>query len=271
MVFGSSRLNEIFEEKVKNAQFEIVTTTTHSYEICVLPNGYLLSANYSANNLTLYDENLKLIKTIDKINQKTFQPSGIISNENDRVYISNYLNGSLIMTDLDFNEVKTYGSHGSGPSQFQSPHGICYANNRVYVCDYINKRLHELKSWNLEFVKFIPVDYSPWKIKQMNNLVAVTCGSASGVYFYDLDTFKLKHKYNHKNCKVFPICKNFYSFDVTLKRLYCFDSDGNLTEDFQLGREYEGLTDWYDGCVVHYGDSIVISFYSKTQMLKIKL
>jgi hypothetical protein len=64
-----------------------------------------------------------LIKRIDKINREIFQPSTILANFDEKqFYICDNLNHRILITDLDFNFIKSVGSKGSEMLQFDGPY-----------------------------------------------------------------------------------------------------------------------------------------------------
>ena len=75
-----------------------------------LPNGNLVIASRKSKVLKIYDSEFKLIKTVDKINNKTFKPQYLTSNGKNSIYITDGLNIHIIQTDLDFNFIKQFGS-----------------------------------------------------------------------------------------------------------------------------------------------------------------
>jgi DNA-binding beta-propeller fold protein YncE len=65
----------------------------------------------------------------------TFGPNG-------RLFISDgYGNARILEYAADGKRVKAWGSAGTGPGQFQIPHGIAYQGNTLYVADRQNSRV----------------------------------------------------------------------------------------------------------------------------------
>jgi streptogramin lyase len=65
----------------------------------------------------------------------TFGPEG-------RLFISDgYGNARILEYTADGKRVKTWGSKGTGPSQFQIPHGIAFDGKVLYVADRTNARV----------------------------------------------------------------------------------------------------------------------------------
>ena len=125
-------------QKGKHEMFEVGL----AFYIIVLPNNQILMAHYSAGCLGFYDEHLKCVKRIDKINGENFKPIGIALHlKEKKLFITDNLNHRIIMTDLEINFMKSVGSRGAEINQFNGPNGLCLLNNNLYVCDYYNKRI----------------------------------------------------------------------------------------------------------------------------------
>jgi hypothetical protein len=124
--------NRIKKEKSNTIEIDAPCTN-----ICILPNNCLVSVNYYDKSLILYNHEFKQIKKIDKINEnQNFRPFNIeLNNQNQQLYISDMTNNQIIVTDIDLNFIKTFGSKGSADDQFNVPAGICYKNDHFYVCD----------------------------------------------------------------------------------------------------------------------------------------
>jgi DNA-binding beta-propeller fold protein YncE len=61
---------------------------------------------------------------------------------NGRLFISDgYGNARILEYTPDGRRVKVWGSAGTGPGQFQIPHGIAYEGNTLYVADRGNSRV----------------------------------------------------------------------------------------------------------------------------------
>ena len=84
------------------------------------------------------------------------------------------------MVDLDFNFIKSIG-------QLNTPSGVCFKNQRLYVADNLNKRV-QILSEDLELIKSLPLEYHPWKLKVSNEMLCITSDSSEypATYFYNL-------------------------------------------------------------------------------------
>jgi streptogramin lyase len=71
------------------------------------------------------------------------QVTDVAWDSDDNAYISDgYINSRIAKVDKDGNWLASWGTPGTGPSQFNTPHSIAVdAQNRVYVADRANRRI----------------------------------------------------------------------------------------------------------------------------------
>ena len=235
-----------------------------------MPNNNLLTANNNDKCLIEYDHCFNVIKRIDRINGDSFCPYGISLNpENKHLFISDKDNNRIIMTDLEFNKIKAFGSFGVMDDKFNSICGICFQNGYLYVCDNLNKRIVILTK-DLEFVQILEVDYMPWTIKSSNSMLAVEAGNYPGLYFYSIKDFVLKHKFDHGFCRISEINSKFYEFDKNSKSVYCYDQKGNLITEVKVSNVLDDtyVTDSWDGSFIFMQGSIIMTCHAKKKMIK---
>jgi hypothetical protein len=83
----------------------------------------------------------------------------------DNIYVSDgYGNSRLAKMRKDGTWVKAVGTHGSGPNQFSTPHGITSdAQGNIYVADRGNNRI-QVYDTDLNFKKTITGMGAPWSV-----------------------------------------------------------------------------------------------------------
>ena len=76
------------------------------------------------------------------------QVTDVALDSHDNIYISDgYINSRIAKYDKDGNWVGSFGSPGSGPGQFNTPHAIVIDNeDRIYVADRGNARIQVLNT-----------------------------------------------------------------------------------------------------------------------------
>ena len=154
--------------------------------------------------MTIYDENLKLVKRIDSISDEGFSPIGIALNlDEEKFFITDNDNHRILMTDFEFNLIKSIGSAGTDICQFDGPYDLCLAISNLYVSDYYNKHVY---SKGLEFLKLLKLDYSPWKVNASNSMLFIY--SNCGIYFYYLDDLQFFQRLDHTICRIYEINSN---------------------------------------------------------------
>ena len=228
---------------LKKDEFDIFELKSRPQEILVLNNNNLIVAGWEDDFfMTLYDQDFKVIKTTNEINGSLIQPTGLAVNTlTDQLFISNIDEHQIIITDFEFNKLKTFGSRGSNNEQFSFPAGLCFLRNSdLFVCDDGNKRIQVFNK-ELEFIKTIPLDYHPRRIKVSNTTVFVR-GYTSGdisvffkTYIYDLTNWTLKSKYDHHSfysC----ICDLYqYYYIIPFKsKLILYNSDGDTLKEVEV-------------------------------------
>ena len=129
---------------------EIIELNNGPWDILALDKNRVVCSNYISNCLTLYDQNLNLIRKVD-FNGEGFTPCGLACSDN-HLYIVDQQNNRILMTDFKFNKIKSVGSFEIDNDQFISPRGICLKNEILYICEYLTRRI-QVYSQDLEFIK----------------------------------------------------------------------------------------------------------------------
>jgi sugar lactone lactonase YvrE len=121
------------------------------------------------------------VGTMGTFNRET----DITWDSHDDIYVSDgYGNSRLVKIRKDGTWVKVVGTRGSGPDQFNTPHGIASdANDNIYVADRGNRRI-KLYDTDLNLKKTIDVVGAPWT-------VCTTKGPTQYLYSGDGNTGKI--------------------------------------------------------------------------------
>jgi 6-bladed beta-propeller len=87
------------------------------------------------------------------------QPTDVTWDSVGNAYISDgYIDSRIAKLDKDGNFIGSWGDHGSGPGQFNTPHGIgADAQNDIYVADRGNRRI-EVFDTGGNFLRQITID-----------------------------------------------------------------------------------------------------------------
>lgn len=241
----------LLNKSLNNSNYKLINVNTRISDIAVLSNDYLLTANYDQSNLTLFNKNFELIKTINKFSNqitnnmmraKIYPLCLAVNNRKKEIYITDYSLHKIYIVDFEFNllfTINANGVKGTFNGQFQYPFGIMYnqCNNFIYICDKGNKRVQVFSTCNeadvsrYEFIRLHQLDYEPYQIKQLNQLACIT--TYSKFYFYDITTFQLKINYRHHYgiiCNLFG--KYFIEYDFKLRKIFCFNENGSLIDEF---------------------------------------
>ena len=238
-------------------------------DIAVLPNDQIISANYIDYSIAVYDQNFNLLKKIDKINGKYFSPIAVQVNSNDKlIYICDYAKHRILMTDVDFNLIKSVGSNGAKIDEFNNPFDICYNNESLYICDHYNERI-QIYSKDLEFIKSIQLEYKPWKVKASNSIICVEKNTGHGVYFYSLTNCELIKSYESQiTGRISQFNLFFYVFNHQANEFFCYDENGILKEELTLTGVDGIFTNVWDGAFIENNGKLLIQSYTTKKIIK---
>ena len=99
-------------------------------------------------------------------NRGTFnRETDVTWDSHDNIYVSDgYGNSRLVKIAKDGTWIGSVGTHGSGPDQFSTPHGIASdANDNIYVADRGNSRV-QVYNADLKLEKTITGMGAPWSV-----------------------------------------------------------------------------------------------------------
>lgn len=264
-------VNEIFERKLKEKLFDVISINSQPTDITVLPNGFLALWQFNSvfdislhkYHIKIFDENFNLVKTIDKIsNQQINNPSSIACNKENRIYIANRYPECIIMANLDFH-LKTLNIT-------YTPCGICCSNGYVFVCNYTENSINKYTD-ELHLIETKKLNFTPWKVEAINKTICVHSQNDRGLRFYNIDTFQLISQYDHGKCRIMVVNSLFYEFGLESKRVHCYDENGKLLRDLNLDFFNEFFQDGLDGSTALLKNSILIWSWSQSKILKISL
>jgi outer membrane protein assembly factor BamB len=90
------------------------------------------------------------------------QPTDVAFDSDGNIYISDgYINARVAKYDKNGDWVKSWGSHGTGPGQFNTPHAIVVdRNNHIYVGDRGNRRIQVFDA-DGKFLRMFTIDVPP--------------------------------------------------------------------------------------------------------------
>ena len=252
---------------IQNGKQEIFHLDATPSDILVFSNNQILTVNSKNKCLSLYDQNLKLIKRIRRIGVEMFRPSAVALNmEEEKLYILDHQHNRILMTDLEFNLIKSVGSRGIENEHFRCPNDLCLINNNLYVCDTDNYRI-QVFSKDLEFIKSEKVIDKPWKIKASSHSLIIQSVRCR-IFFYDLNDFNLLQKYYHGRCRISKINSNIYAINHKEKFMFCYDEKGNLKEKVHLTSINEYLTNDLDGSFIEFNGTLLMLSQSRNRIIK---
>jgi len=118
------------------------------------------------------------------------RPTDVAWDAQDNIYVSDgYGNSRFVKIAKDGTWVKAVGTHGSGPNQFSTPHGIASDGQNVYVADRGNNRIQVYDS-NMEFKTSYGGVGAPWTVQVTPKYIYSGDGTGK-IYRLDRNSGKL--------------------------------------------------------------------------------
>jgi hypothetical protein len=237
--------------------------------LCALPNGYLLTLNFLRRSLTLYNKDFEIVKEIHRdhsIFQKICDVSCATTNNLDRIYMTDN-NLVVIVTDFDFNLIKSIGNRDPNPKQFYNHRSVYFFDNSVYICDTRNQKIQKMTD-DLELEAVYDLGFCPVQIKISNNLACVVpsiLDECESIYFFDLNSFDLKFKYDGHYGMIEVINSYFYEFCDENRKIYCYDQNGVLFDEIQTTFDHQQYECF--NAIAYFDDKFVL--YSEPNFILI--
>ena len=190
--------------------------------LIALPNGNLVIGTYQ--KVFLLNENFQEIKSVE-----TGGYNFCALNHRNEIYVSVDQEHCIILFDLNLNQLKKFGTRAAGINKLNSPCVLCCYGGYLYVCDYWNKRI-QILTLDFGYVYTIRLNDCPRRVQISNTTIGVSCDHAT--LFYDLVSKALKYNHNSgETWNINYIDSTFCSLNVTQKKFYFFDSNGNFLEE----------------------------------------
>jgi hypothetical protein len=254
------------DEIIKRLQIcnkiEITPVDFSPFEICVLPNGNLISAN--DGSVAILDHRLKTMR------KKDFENSSIIglASNNDSIYVTDFNKHCVYLMNLNLEIEKTFGSYGENNEQFKFPMSIACKSDILYVCDQLNKRI-QIFDLDLEYIDSIKLNCQPFSIK-LSCIEIGICGS-TGVHFYDINTKDLTRYYENLMGRISYLDSYFYvASNRPTKIINCFDSHGNLIDKISNNKINEFISYNWDGFMFCFKNDLFITSNTHNKILRLK-
>ncbi|KAI6654214.1 RING finger protein nhl-1-like, partial [Oopsacas minuta] len=186
-------------------------------------NPYGIAVDYRTDNIYVTDQSNNRVQVFSKDGKFLFLFSAdkmksplYITIDKERVFVSQYGAGCLLLFDLKGNFIKQIGTRGSGEGQFNNPYGIAINvdNGNIYVCDNYNNR-----------IQIFSQDYSyksQFGIGIVKSLVNIQLTKDTIFVLSDQNPFLYSFNYNLNQVQN-TVCD---SISIYLNRPYSFLIDG---------------------------------------------
>ena len=248
------------KETLLNGKFKLIEIIGHPTSLISLQNGNFVCG--TGGSVKLLDENFKEIKSVS-----TGGYSFCALNHRNEIYVSVYGKHCIFLYDLNFNELKQFGSEGDRNHQLKYPFGLCCHGHYLYICDIYNERI-QILSLDFDYVSTIQLDGNPRRVQTSETIIGVSCDQAT--FFYDLKTRALKFQYNdYGTLNINYIDSVFYGSHFQQKKFYFFNSDGNFIEEMAMNDNLsKHITHWLGGSLCRDKDNLYLVDYMKSKILK---
>ena len=261
---------------IKDSKFETINLVNSFDDFCILPNDCIAFVSYDEENITVYNEMFDLTKVVNQIGTIDFKPKGITINDRNQIFITNLLKHQIIMTDLEFNLIKTFGSIGTNQNELIFPFGIRF-KNYVFVCDFGNRRIQIIND-SLDFVlDSIQLEVGPSRIEISNQYFCISgmpsfsqdLKSDSVIMFYETETCNFNGSLSGKFGRISNLNSHFYIFDFPSMKFLCYEENGKHVEDVDV----KNLNDFIDekiieGVLFLYKDNLYFRCFAQKKLLR---
>jgi hypothetical protein len=234
------------------------------------------SFNYPTGITILNDE----IYIVDSQNHlvKVFDLSGVfqrqfsstlsypenITTDGTYLYISDWANHRIVQLDSTGSVINTFGSIGTGNSNFTYPRGIYYKDGLLYIADTQNSRI-KIHQTDGTFIAEITGLNFPEGVTVIDENIVVSNSGDKNLKFYDINTLNLlltttidfEYPTQVKETDgILTVC------DKQANRLVFIDSDGNYIDESLTALNFPSDIVYYDGYlyVPNYSTQLVRIF-----------
>jgi hypothetical protein len=253
ILLKNKRLKENLKHPLKA---QLISYKTAPIDIHVIDNQIIIVDDSS---LLLYDGHFNLLKKINKLNDQIFRALSITSttSKNSHVYMST-IDNKILMTDLDFNLLKSIGTFGADVYQFNIPSSIVYADGFLYVCDNQNLRIKKYDS-NLIFKAAFKLDFKPFQIRVNDKTACVRHDYEMEIFFFDTETFTLKQKYIGHNGSICTLFNHFYEYCSSKEKIFCYNESGKLFDEIDCNELCSNVKFTGFECFIYFNNQLYIS------------
>ncbi len=174
---------------------------------------------------------LTLVNPLFEITHELKQPSDVAVSKNGNIYVVDGVNNKIRIYDKTGSHLITFGSKGSGNSEFKNPLGICLGDSgNIYIADSGNHRIQVFSPEGSFISKFLiptlseklsdPTDIS---VNEKNGKGYIVDNDNHQIVVYDFAANKILDRYGESGTGK----RNFrYPFFITMgqkKYLYIVD------------------------------------------------
>jgi hypothetical protein len=242
-------------------------------DMCIVADDKIVCSSQDEATVKLY-ENLGLeylifenVCTMTEFKGKKIRPIGITFNKKrKRIYISDSAFNRIIMTTTQLYGVKSTSEEKTELAIFRF---ITCNDSNIFVSDFGNSCI-QILSLDLDFLDSIKLEFRPEMLNVSHSTLCVT--GDDFFCFYSLKTKALKSRYECNFARINYIDEFFFVLDWRVKIFFQFDNDGFLVDEIKAYKIFDTkIVDPYDGCLCLFKKSLMISCYSKNEIIELKI
>ena len=208
----------VYPKSSSNRMPDFVVKTSNPTCVAVNSEGLLVVSSSIKNRVAVYTKKGK--KLFELKGRKLSSPHGVAVDRDNNIFVTEDAAHVVSKFSKDGKFVKSVGSQGSQPGEFDSPKGVNVIRNRVFVCDQKNSRIQVL-STDLRHLATISTEFQVTDIAPgvRGNFYVVGTGGSQGIHFYEGIGFTHQNTISHRDlCSLSGVC-----FDTLQGFIYAVD------------------------------------------------
>lgn len=222
---GRINIRNDIKYQLKTQKYELITIDEDLIGICNIRDEYLIACDASTGRLFMYDSKFNKINQLNQLNGNRIYAYYVVTDGNDRVYITSQCEHKLIMTNSKLEFIKY-----ANKDVIKRCYGIYYYQNYVYICDYEGTKVVKFNADLVDFIDY-QLDINPTQIQIFGQTACVRgwdkqTRSNNSIDFYDLNTFQLKQRIGSIQGDIFAYDHLLYHHNFHVNRFDIYNENG---------------------------------------------
>ncbi len=115
------------------------------YEVICNHNDTILVGDFSSDRIQVFGINGNFIKSFNYSEESSSNLQGTTNISIDKagyIYISDFWNNKIYVLSNEYRLITSIGSPGNLQNRFDTPCGVAFTGQYMFLCDYLNHRIH---------------------------------------------------------------------------------------------------------------------------------